>query len=450
MSNPISQPPIHTDRILRIEPGSVVVTVGASGAGKSAWVRRNFDPSQVVSLDDLRRMVCGEPFDAASTGEAFHVLLEILQARARRGVTTVVDGMFLSPLARAQLLEVCARHGRPTVAVCFHIPAELAQLRNRSGGRPLAGGQLREQVARVREFASRWADGRHEEGWTRIVFFGDEDVDLLPVIRYTLPEPLPVEGPFDVIGDVHGCLEELDLLLDRLGYAAPDDDGARVHPHGRVAVLAGDFADRGPDSAGVFRRVVAMHAAGSLLAVPGNHCVKLLRYLRGNHVEIRSGLGETMRDLERAGTELRDRVRDFLDGLPQSLILAGGRLVVFHAALPRDRLGRDDQATSAKLLYGIKRSDEEADPHWTETWPVGPGEPLAVYGHVPVPEPRFSHHTVDIDGGCVFGGYLTAFRWPEHDFEFVSARRVYAENARVDWRGAPGTPERAASDADAC
>lgn len=447
MSSRPAQPPLHAERVLRIDPGSVVVTVGSAGSGKTAWARRNFDPEQVVSMDDLRRLVAGSATDYGATGEAFHVLLEALHSRARRGVTTVLDGTFLAPGPREQVLEVCARWGRPAVAVCFHIPPELAQLRNRAGDKPLAGRQLREQVARVREFAAGYADGRHEEGWSRVVFFGDTDTDLLPVVRYTLPRPLPVPGPFDVIGDVHGCLEELDELLDRLGYGPEDDDGARLHPERRTAVLVGDFADRGPDSAGVFRRVMAMHAAGSALAVPGNHCVKLLRFLRGNHVEVRGGLGDTLRDLDRAGGAFRERVRDFLASLPSSLALAGGKLVVFHAALSRDRVGRDDQATAAQALYGIKPvQEEDDDPVWTESWTVGEDEPLAVHGHVPVPEPARAHNTVDLDGGCVYGGYLAALRWPEREFEFVSARRVYYENERVGWRGAPGSPERAAGE----
>jgi protein phosphatase len=435
-------PPLYDDRVLRIEPGSVLVTVGSSGSGKTDWAERNFRPEQVLGMDRLRRLVSGTDTDDGATAEAFDVLLRILEPRARRGLTTVLDGTFLEPEARARILEICRRHGRPAVAVCFHIPAELAQYRNRAGSKPLGGKQLRAQVARVREFTAAHVGAGPGEGWSRVVFFGDVDTDLLPVIRFTLPPPLPYAGPFDVIGDVHGCLAELDLLLDRLGYRAPNDTGARIHPQGRIAVLVGDFADRGPESAGVFRRVMAMHARGSALAVPGNHCIKLLHYLRGNHVDVRSGLGDTLRDLDRAGQPFRERVRDFLGSLPRHLILAGGRLVVFHAALPRDRVGRDDQATEAQIIYGVAGHTGRGGVHqpqtgWTSTWTPGVDEPVAVYGHEPVPEPLRADNTINIDGGCVYGGYLAAFRWPERDFVYVSALRTYSENPRVDWRGAP-------------
>jgi protein phosphatase len=434
-------PTLFAERVLRIEPGSVLVTVGSSGAGKSEWAERNFRPDQVVGMDSLRRWLSGSDTDESATPEAFDVLLRILEPRARRGLTTVLDGTFLDGRARRRVLDICARYRRPAVAVCFHIPAELAQYRNRAGRKPLAGKQLRAQVERVRDFTLAHSGGRNDEGWARVVFFGDVDTDLLPVIRYTMPPPLPYPGPFDVIGDVHGCREELDRLLDRLGYRAANDEGARTHPQGRIAVLVGDFGDRGPDSAGVFRRVMAMHARGSALAVPGNHCIRLLHFLNGNHVEVRSGLGDTLRDLDRAGQAFRERVRSFLASLPRHLVLADGRLVVFHAALPRDRVGRDDEATEAQIIYGVAGRTvsgvHEPETVWTATWTPGEDEPLAVYGHEPVPEPLRADNTINIDGGCVYGGYLAAFRWPERDFVYVSANRVYADNPRVDWRGAP-------------
>jgi protein phosphatase len=445
---PPGGPPVYAERILRVEPGSLVVTVGSAGSGKTKWVRRNFATHEVVALDELRRLVSGSETNYDATYEAVDILFLVLEGRLKRGLTTVLDGTFLSPPVRHKVLALARRHRRRTMAVCFHIPAELATLRNRAGSKqPLSGRQIREQVAKVRDFIAQHTGGRNQEGWARVVFFGDVDTDLLPVVRTALPTSLPFPGPFDVIGDVHGCLAELDLLLDRLGWGPEQPDGSRAHPEGRTAVMVGDFGDRGPDSAGVFRRVMAMHARGALLAVPGNHCVKLLHYLRGNHVDVRSGLGDTLRDLDRAGGEFRSRVRDFLEKLPRSLVLGGGKLVVFHAALPRDRIGRLDEATEAQLIYGViggsgPEGKAQTDTSWTETWTPGEDEPLAVYGHEPVPEPLRSYNTLGIDGGCVFGGYLAAFRWPERTLAYVGARHVYHESEKVDWRGPPGPPER--------
>lgn len=433
-------PTLFTDRILRIPTGAILVTVGAGGSGKSRWAERNFDSEQILALDDFRRLIAGSETasDHSLRADAFELLMMALEQRARRRITTLVDGAFVDRDRRRKLVAIARRFGRPAIAICFRVPAELAQYRNKQGGRVLPSSVLRKQVAAVEEFAEKHG----EEGWDRVVFFGDSDTDLLPVVRYDLPEALPREGPFDVIGDVHGCAGELDRLLDQLGWHPAGPDGVRRHPAGRTAVFVGDFADRGPDSAAVFRRVIAMHRAGTALAVPGNHCVKLLRYLQRRPVEVSHGLGSTVEQLDQAGEAFQHEVRDFLQSLPRVLALAGGRLVVFHAALPRESVGRQDEATAAQTIFGVVRGTDEhgfpiRDAYWTEGWRTGEGEPLAIYGHTPVPEPVRQSNTIDIDGGCVFGGYLCAFRFPEHELVYEPAQQVWYTSPKVHWRGAP-------------
>lgn len=435
---PVTEPPIFTDRILRIPPGAIVVTVGSAGSGKTTWAKRNFPPEHVLSLDDCRRMLVGNETEYDVTNEAFELLTLALEGRARRRITTLVDGTFVHADARARVLEVAKQFGCPTVAVCFRIPAELAQFRSRSGNRLIGTKLLRRQVAQVDQFAQSY----QSERWDQVVFFGDQDTDLLPAVRYTLPEPLPHTGPFDVIGDVHGCFDELERLLDALGYLPADGDDVRVHPEGRIAVFVGDYADRGPDSVSVFRRVMAMHRAGTALGVPGNHCAKLLRHLEGKHVEISHGLGTTLAELETATPAFREQVRAFLASLPQALVLAAGKLVVFHAALTRDRVGYVDQATWAQTTFGVVRGTDEngfpiRDTSWTQTWSMGEQEPIAIYGHTPVRAPLRSFNTINIDGGCVFGGYLAAYRWPERTMTYVGAAKIYYDSPKVGWKGAP-------------
>lgn len=430
--------PFFTDRILRIPPGAVVVTIGSAGSGKTTWAKRQFPNDHILSLDECRRLVAGDAAEYDVTHEAFELLLLALEGRARRRITTLVDGHFVQPEMRRQVLDVIRACGRPAVAVCFRVPAELAQFRSRSGNRMFSPKLLRRQVQQVDDFVA----SHGVEGWDQVVFFGDTDVDLLPAVRYTLPEPLPQAGPFDLIGDVHGCLVELDRLLDRLGWSAAEPDGTRRHPEGRIAVFVGDYADRGPDSVGVFRRVMAMHAAGTALGVPGNHCVKLVRYLSGRPTTVTHGLHTTLDELERAGDAMKAEVKRFLESLPQVLVLAGGKLVVFHAALQRDRVGTSDQATWAQTTYGVVRGTDAAgypirDTSWTQSWPVGDDEPLAIYGHTPVRSPLRMGNTIDIDGGCVFGGYLTAFRWPERQLVYEPAAKVWYESPKMGWRGAP-------------
>jgi protein phosphatase len=429
------------ERILRIEPGSVVVPVGAAGSGKTTWVRHNFPAEQVVSLDDFRILMTGADAAPDATAEALELLVQVLQARCARRLTTALDGIFVDAALRRRLLEVTTRHRRPAVAVCLRVEPELAAARLREAGRGISPTILQRQVALIERFAT---GAGAAEGWSRIVVVVETDLERRPAVRYTLPRALTYGGPFDVVGDVHGCLPELDDLLDLLGYAPPGPDHARRHPEGRMAVFVGDLADRGPDSAGVFRRVLAMHAAGSALAVRGNHDAKLQRHLQGRQVQITQGLATTLEQLAEAGGDLTVRVRGFLEGLPQVLVLAGGALVVFHAALPRDRVERKDEATRAQTTYGIVRGTTDdghpiRDTGWTEGWRTGPGEPVAVYGHTPVARPEWRRNALNVDGGCVFGGYLAALRFPEQGLASVSARAVYCASRKVTWRGAPAS-----------
>ena len=224
--------------------------------------------------------------------------------------------------------------------------------------------------------------------------------------------PMPFDrrfdhGPFDIVGDVHGCHRELGALLDRLGYAR----AARSHPDGRKVVFLGDLVDRGPDVYGVVTLVMAMVRAGHALCLPGNHEHKLEKKLRRPPY---------------AMTELAD----FLSSLPSHYVLDGGTLVVAHAGLPLAMHGRDSGAVRAFTLYGETTGamahgvPVRAD--WSSRYV---GAATVVYGHTPVPEAVWLNNTICIDTGCVYGGALPALRWPERELVSVPAERVWAPQA---------------------
>lgn len=239
-------------------------------------------------------------------------------------------------------------------------------------------------------------------------------------------------GPFDIVGDVHGCLDEVLDLLGRLGCTVGDD----LHltpPPGRTLVFLGDLVDRGPSSAGVLRLVMNAVRAGHALAVIGNHDEKLRLKLHGRNVQVRHGLEGTLAELRHAGTDFTWEVRRFLDALPPHLRLDGDRLVVAHAGLREDLHGLDTPRARAFVLYGdtTGKLDEHGLPvrlDWAANYR---GKALVVYGHTPVPEPRWLNGTVNIDTGCAFGGQLSALRYPEREVVSVPARRVYAERRGV-------------------
>lgn len=237
-------------------------------------------------------------------------------------------------------------------------------------------------------------------------------------------------GPFDIIGDVHGCINELRELLEELGYVV---DGSRITPPaGRRAVFVGDLIDRGPDSVGTLRIVMDMVADGTAFCVPGNHDAKLLKKLQGRNVQLLHGLDKTLAQLGAQPPEFSSRVRQFLESLPNHIILDGGKLVVAHAGIREDLIGRMDDQVRSFVLFGdtTGKTDEYGLPvrrNWAANYK---GKALIVYGHTPQPEPVWQNNTVNIDTGCVFGGALTALRYPELELVSVPAHWTYSLSTR--------------------
>lgn len=241
-------------------------------------------------------------------------------------------------------------------------------------------------------------------------------------------------GPFDIVGDIHGCYDELRLLLTQLGYTIDERDGD-IHaqpPDGRKLISLGDLTDRGPKSPEVLRLIMNMVDAGTAFCVPGNHDDKLMRYLNGRNVRMAHGLELTARQLADEPPEFRARVRAFLASLATHHIFDDGKLVVAHAGLKRSLQGHDSGAVRSFALYGATtgKKDEFGLPvrlNWAAHYRA---LPFVVYGHTPVPEPLWQNRTVNIDTGCVFGGALTALRYPEVETVSVPALEAYAVSAR--------------------
>ena len=252
-------------------------------------------------------------------------------------------------------------------------------------------------------------------------------------------------GPFDVIGDIHGCRVELEELLGNLGYRGvtggwdPDGDDPPRHPLGRRVVFVGDITDRGPDSVGALRIVWRMHAAGIALLAPGNHENKLIRYLRGRPVHLNHGAETTAAEFQALSAEEQDRFRHAIEtlvaGTAPYLILDEGRLGVAHAGIRADMIGDTSRRTIDFVLYGDTNglTTEDGFPVRRDWAAHYRGKPLIVYGHTPAREAVLRNNTINIDTGCVFGGSLTALRYPELDLVQVAARAAYWGPAR--WAG---------------
>ena len=319
------------------------------------------------------------------------------------------------------------------VAIVLNPRDDICHERNRHrADRDFGPHVIRQQSQQLR----RSLRGLQREGFRHVFVLETlEEVEAAVVERQPLWNNRKHEhGPFDIIGDVHGCAEELEALLASLGYAKTD--GAYRHPAGRKAVFLGDLVDRGPRIVDVYRLVHAMVNAESALCVPGNHDMKLLKKLRGRDVQIAHGLEKTVAELallpEAERTALTEQMIPFLDGLVSHYVLDRGRLVVAHAGMKEEMQGRGSGGVREFALYGetTGETDEFGLPiryNWAAEYK---GDAYVVYGHTPVPEPQWLNHTINIDTGCVFGGKLTALRYPEMELVSVPAGATYCQPAR--------------------
>jgi len=431
-------------RELGIPELSLVVLIGVSGSGKSTFARRHFGPFEVISSDFCRGLVADDENDQAATADAFDVLTYIAGKRLAAGRLTVVDATNVQPAARKQFVELARAHDVLPVAIVLDLPESLCTQRNSGrADRTFASSVIHRQHDQLR----RSLRALNREGFRKVhVLRTPAQVEAAVVVRERLlTDYRDRTGPFDVIGDVHGCRTELETLLGRLGYRVSRDASGRsvdaVPPEGRSAVFLGDLVDRGPDSPGVLRLVMGMVAAGHALAVPGNHENKLTRALSGRNVQVTHGLAETLSQLAGEDEGFRKAVADFCHGLVSHLVLDGGRLVVAHAGLKEAYHGRASGRVRSFALYGdtTGETDEFGLPvryPWANDYR---GRAMVLYGHTPTPDPEWVNNTMCLDTGCVFGGRLTALRYPEKEIVSVPAGRVWYEPARPFPPSAPSS-----------
>jgi polynucleotide kinase-phosphatase len=412
----------------------LVVLVGVSGSGKSTFARTHFKPTEVVSSDFCRGLVADDENDQSATADAFDVLHYIVGTRLRRGLLTVVDATNVQQAARASLIRLARSHDVLADAIVLDVPDSLAVERNkkrpdRDFGSYVVAGQQRDLKRSLRRM--------NKEGFRRVhILRGADQIAAAEISRErSWNDRTDSRGPFDVVGDVHGCAAELRTLLTDLGWRLDYDGGmavGAVHPLGRQAVFVGDLVDRGPDTPGVLRLVMGMVAAGTALCVSGNHEAKLVRALRGGQVTVSHGLAESLAQLGDEPDDFRSRALIFMDGLISHYVLDDGKLVVAHAGLKESYQGRSSGRVRSFALYGdtTGETDEYGLPvryPWAQDYR---GQATVVYGHTPVPKAEWVNNTICLDTGAVFGGSLSALRYPEREIISVPAEREWYEPVR--------------------
>lgn len=410
---------------------SLVLLIGPSSCGKSTFAKKHFLQTEVISSDYCRALVSdGESND--STKDAFDVLHFITEKRLKRGKLTVIDATNVQSHSRKSLIEIAKKYHCFVVAIVFDIPENVLKERHKSRNDRNFGFNviINQRIDMKKSFGMLKKEG------IKFIYTLEniEDIENAIITKQLLFNNKKTElGPFDIIGDIHGCFDELKELLEKLNYIiekTEDEEnyGFKItHPKNRKLIFLGDLVDRGEKVVDVLKLVMSAVKNNIAFCVPGNHDAKLLKYLNGANVTLKHGLEKTVEQLSGESSVFISKLKEFIDSLVSHYVFDEGKLVVSHGGLREEMHGRGSSEIRSFCLYGetTGENDEYGLPvryDWASEYN---GKAKVIYGHTPVFEHQWFNNTINIDTGCVFGGSLTALRYPESGIISVKAKKEY-------------------------
>ncbi|MCL1998674.1 MAG: polynucleotide kinase-phosphatase [Turicibacter sp.] len=405
---------------------SIVALIGISGSGKSTFAKEHFKETEVLSSDYFRAMISDDENNQTVSKQAFDTLYYVAQKRLELGGLTVIDATNIQKNSRASILKLANSENCHAIAIVLNIPDRICRERNANRTDRSFGNHV---TKRQSEQLRRSIKTLKKEGFRYVYVLGtEEEVANVQIVRVPLWTDKRAEtGAFDIIGDVHGCYDELCNLLEKMDYVVDRANFAAIPPSTRKAIFLGDLCDRGPKTVEVFRLVMNMTKAGTAYCTLGNHEARLLKRLRGANIEPTHGLETTLKQLALQDGKTVSEIESFIDGLISHYLLDGGKLAVAHAGVKERYQGRSSARVRDFCLYGetTGETDEYGLPvrlPWANDYR---GKAIVVYGHTPAPDVDAVNNTYCIDTGCVFGGKLTAFRYPEKQIVQTPALQEY-------------------------
>lgn len=410
---------------------AVVALIGTSGSGKTTFANKYFSKTEVLSSDYFRELISDDENNQAVSKQAFETLYYVANKRLELGKLTVIDATNVQKEARKSVLNLAKEQDCHAVAIVLDMPERVCKDRNSNrADRNFEDYVIKRQGQELR----RSIRSLQKEGFRYVyVLKSEEEVENVEIVRAPLWNNKKEEkGPFDIIGDIHGCYDELCELLEKLGYQLNKENYFARPPEDRKAIFVGDLCDRGPKNIEVLNLVMNMVENGYAYCVAGNHDVKLLKKLRGSDVLLKHGLDKTFEQISLQSEDFIEKTKGFLDKLISHYVFDNGKLVVAHAGLKEKYHGRGSMRVRDFCLYGDTTGeiDEYGLPvrlPWANEYR---GRATVVYGHTPTPEVVEINNTFCIDTGCVFGGKLTAFRYPEKELVDIVAKEQYYAPAK--------------------
>ena len=416
---------------IKMPETSLVVMCGVAGCGKSTFALKNFKPTAVVSSDRCRAIVSDDEGNMEASRGAFELFYFIIEKRMEMGRLVIADSTALSYDVRKKLLGFAHSYNYHVVLIAFDVLFDTALKRNNMRDRKVSEKVIQKQY-RAFTRALKYID---KEGFDQMVIMGENEIEGITFSIASSQMEIADSGPFDIISDIHGCYSELELLMHKLGYYKDGD--TYCHPEGRKVIFAGDIVDRGLRVIDTIKVVINMVSSGNAYYIPGNHCNKLYRFLNGRKVQVKNGLETSVAEFSKLDRRGADKLKkDFIElyeKAPTYLILDKGKLIIAHAGIKENMIGKVSKEITDFVLYGDVNGelDEEGFPLRGDWAAAYCGKALIVYGHTPVLEPVFVNNTINIDQGVSIGGSLTALRYPEKKIISVKALSTYYTSGRT-------------------
>jgi len=185
MESPASN--FASEKSIRLIRPSVVVLCGPAGCGKSTFAARHFRPTQVISSDHARSLVCDDEGDQRHSAEAFALVNFIVEQRLGINRLCVVDSTALTPDSRKTLLNLARKHGVPCVVLLFDTPLDTCRARDQARERSVGRAVIERQY---RIFA-RERDNLEREGFDQVIKLPEDDLDKLRIDVLFRPTPRP-------------------------------------------------------------------------------------------------------------------------------------------------------------------------------------------------------------------------------------------------------------------